>query len=124
MKNDYDGISLSYSSNNNILKKNNISKNSNGIYLQNSSKNRIYNNIFNNNNNFEILESTNNIWNARKRSGTNIIGGLFLGGNFWGDPDGAGFSQTCKDLNSDGICDKSFILDSKNIDYMPLSIVK
>jgi hypothetical protein len=56
-----------------------------------------------------------------QKSGTNIIGGSFLGGNFWGYPNGTGFSQTCPDVNGDGICDKSYTLDEKNIDYLPLA---
>jgi len=44
-----------------------------------------------------------------------------LGGNFWANPNGKGFSQTCKDVNGDGICDLSRILDANNIDYLPLA---
>jgi len=94
--------------------------NTNGIYLSSSSNNTIYNNIFNNNNNFDFQENNDNTWNTKKQSGTNIIGGPILGGNFWGYPNGTGFSQTCKDMNGNGICEKRYILDENNIDYLPL----
>lgn len=45
----------------------------------------------------------------------------FLAGNFWANPEGTGFSQTCPDVNGDGICDKRYILDANNIDYLPLA---
>ena len=70
---------------------------------------------------FIFTNSNINTWNTTRQSGINIIGGSFLGGNFWANPDGTGFSQTCKDVNGDGICDKSYILDANNIDYLPLA---
>ncbi len=110
-------------SNNNRIYHNNILNNTNpGIYLRNSSNNIIYNNYFNNTNNFYFSGSKyNNTWNTKKRPGTNIIGGPYLGGNFWANPSGTGFSQTCKDVNKDGICDLTYILDSSNTDYLPLA---
>jgi hypothetical protein len=53
---------------------------------------------------------------------TNIVGGLNIGGNFWGNLSGTGFSQTCTDANLDGICDSSYMLDTGNEDYLPLAI--
>jgi len=125
------GISLIYSSNN-TLSGNNGSSNSAGdsygyscgygISLFSSSNNLIYNNIFNNTNNVEISDSNNNNWNITKQPGTNIVGGTYLGGNYWADPDGTGFSQKCMDPNGDGICDTIYALDSQNIDYLPLAV--
>ncbi len=112
------GIYLYYSSNN-TLTGNNASNNWNGIYLYSSSNNKIFNNIFSDNNNV-FLYSSINTWNTTKQSGTNIIGGPYLGGNFWTKPDGTGFSQTCLDVNGDGICDQSYI-DENHIDYLPLA---
>ena len=118
------GISLS-SSNNNKLSGNNASNNwyfighGDGITLSSSNDNMIYNNIFNQNNFY--FHGSNNVWNTTMQSGTNIIGGSFLGGNFWANPEGTGFSQTCLDEDVDGICDQSYILDAKNIDYLPLA---
>ena len=61
------------------------------------------------------------IWNITKQPGTNIIGGPYLGGNFWAYPNGTGFSQTCPDNDKDGICDVRYTLDENNIDYLPLA---
>ena len=70
--------------------------NSHGIYLSSSSNNFIYNNYFNNTNN--AYDDGNNVWNITKTLGTNIIGGLYLGGNYWSDYAGL-------DLDGDGIGD-------------------
>ncbi|MFB6296586.1 MAG: right-handed parallel beta-helix repeat-containing protein, partial [Halobacteriales archaeon] len=36
---------------------------------------------------------------------TNVLGDSILGGNAWLQPDGTGFSQTCSDIDDDGICE-------------------
>ncbi len=120
--NNFSGISLVSSSNNNNLTSNNANSNTGigGILVASSSNNSIYNNFFNNTNNFVISNSVNR-WNITKTGGKNIIGGAYLGGNFWAKPDGTGFSQTCTDSNSDGICDSSNTLATNNIDYLPLT---
>jgi nitrous oxidase accessory protein len=121
--NNYIGISMQ-SSSNNTLTGNKLSNNDIGISLYYSNNNKIYNNIFKNKYNFGFnyySENKNIKWNTTWQSGTNIIGGSLLGGNFWAKPDGTGFSQTCKDVNLDGICDKSYTLDVNNIDYLPLA---
>lgn len=122
ISNDY-GIDLS-SSSYNVLISNNASNNSNyGIILFSfwftGNYNIIYNNYFNNINNSRIF--TSNSWNTTKRAGTNIVGGPYIGGNFWANPNGTGFSQTCTDSNGDGICDSPYTLSSNNIDYLPLA---
>jgi hypothetical protein len=71
---------------------------------------------------FNISYSNINVWNTTKTSGTNIIGGSFLGGNFWANPSGTGFGQTCADTNKDGICNTKYTLNSNNIDYLPLAM--
>jgi len=115
-------------SRNNELKTNIISGNGEyGIYLVKdmyggSDNNCIHNNYFDNTNNaYDDVNNTNNIWNTTKTEGTNIIGGPYLGGNFWAKPDGTGFSQICTDVDMDGICDSSYMLASDNIDYLPLT---
>jgi parallel beta-helix repeat protein len=118
------GIYISFSSNN-TLSGNNVSNNRNtGIYLVSSLNNKIYNNIFNNNNNFYFTDSIINTWNTTKQFGTNIIGGSYFGGNIWANPSGTGFSQTCSNINGDGICDSTYVLDVNNIDYLPLAWLK
>lgn len=81
------GIILTFS-NSNVIK-NNLIANNNGISLDLSGGNTIYNNVFNSG----ILnavddESLHNIWNIPKTLGINIIGGPYLGGNFWSDYSG------------------------------------
>ena len=117
------GIGLVSSSNNNTLSGNHASLNSYyGIDLSYSTiNNKIFNNFFNNSNNFRIRDTLSNIWNSTRTSGINIIGGSYLGGNFWANPGGTGFSQTCADANGDGICDSAYVLDANNIDYLPLA---
>lgn len=142
--NDYDGLWLIESSNNTITNNTISFNNQCGLFLQGSSNNiltdnvansnlndgiqvvyssnnnTIYNNRFSNTINFDI-SSSNNTWNTTKILGPNIIKGPYLGGNYWGDPSGTGFSQTCLDGNSDGICDSPYLLDSSNSDYLPLA---
>lgn len=57
-----------------------------GIHLQNSFNNLIYNNYFNNTMNAQ--DDGNNTWNVTKKSGTTIINGPYLGGNYWSDYSG------------------------------------
>ena len=99
-----------------LLTNNTFISNNYGIELYSSSKNTIYNNYFNNTNNFIFTGTTYvNTWNITKKPGTNIIGGSYLGGNFWANPSGNGFSQTCMDRNNDGLCDLKYSLNSNNI---------
>jgi parallel beta-helix repeat protein len=60
-----------------------------------------------------------NVWNMAKTAGTNIVGGPYLGGNYWASPNGTGFSQTHPD-RGDGFCDGSFSINQNNVDELPL----
>ncbi|MEL4304260.1 NosD domain-containing protein, partial [Methanococcoides sp. LMO-2] len=105
-----------------IISNNNINFNKYGIYLDNSSNNLIYNNCLNNTNNTLINDSTGNFWNITKTAGTNIIGGSYLGGNYWAHPNGTGFSETNNtDADRDGICDETYTIAAGHIDYLPLA---
>lgn len=93
-----------------------------GIYLLDSSAdNVIYNNYFNNIINTRIENSGVNSWNTTKKQGKNIVKGPYLGGNFWANPAGTGFSQTAPDSDSDGISDLPYKVNGNDIDYLPLA---
>jgi hypothetical protein len=83
--------------------------------------NLIYDNLFNSIYNVYFGASGANYWNTTLTSGTNIVGGPYIGGNYWGSPDGTGFSDTCSDSDNDGICDNPYTLETDNIDYLPLA---
>ncbi len=118
------GVDLS-NSNSTIITQSTISNNliyglSPAFYNDNSYNITIYNNFLNNTQNIMFYKSNPNTWNITKTSGTNIIGGAFLGGNYWANPSGTGFSQTSMDANGDGICDSAYTIGTGNIDYLPL----
>jgi parallel beta-helix repeat protein len=54
-----------------------------GINLSSSYNNLIYNNFFDNTQN--ARDDTENVWNIAKITGHNILGGSYLGGNYWSD---------------------------------------
>ncbi len=106
---DYGGVKIdnSYQI---LLKDNNISQNNGfGIYLSgsNSQNNLIYNNYFFNTINAIDASGNAQDWNVGKREGTNIVGGPYLGGNYWSDysgtdTDGDYIGDTMLPYNADG----------------------
>jgi parallel beta-helix repeat protein len=115
--NQWIGINI-YQCNNNVVLENNVSYNDYGIALWSpSSNNTIYNNYFNNTDN--AYDTGNNTWNVTKTSGTNIIGGSYLGGNFWSDYFGF-------DIDGDGLGDTDLPYDCEEKiqnggDWLPLT---
>lgn len=93
--------------------------------------NLIYNNYFNSPNSSYSGFTSETPWyahanesnslNTSKTSGTNIVGKNYLGGNYWTNPSGTGYSDTCTEATGDYICDEAYILDSGNTDYYPLT---
>jgi len=81
--------------------------------------NTVYNNYFNNTK-VSINGGNGNSYNITKTEGTNIIGGSYLGGNYWGKPDGTGFSDKAVDSDGDGISDSAYNLHGESTDYLPL----
>ncbi|MBO8181263.1 MAG: right-handed parallel beta-helix repeat-containing protein [Archaeoglobus sp.] len=102
----YAGIGLLYAYENTIAR-NNISFNSEyGIRLQDSTNNLIYDNYFDNRENYKLIFTSYNYendWNIPKRQGENILGGNWLGGNYWSDYEG-------EDRDGDGIGDTPYEL--------------
>ncbi len=104
------GIGLEFGNTYNNLTMNRLTNNGYGIYIVNGSRNIVYNNYLQNSNNaFDDWNYTKgsipNAWNITKALGTNILGGPFLGGNFYSDytstvhcspcdPDGDGMGDT------------------------------
>jgi len=111
--NNCDGMHLYLSSNNTLTDNTCANNNHSGIYVSFScNNNTIYNNWFNNTVN--AYDEGTNIWNTTKTLGTNIIGGHYLGGNYWSDYSG-------NDTNRDGLGDTPYNIEGANKDYLPLT---
>ncbi len=82
----------------------------------------LYNNLFNTSS-YRYLRSDRyaNHWNATLRRQRNIVGGPYIGGNYYARSDGSGFSEQCPDANRDGICDSSLVHGIDNTDFLPLA---
>jgi len=110
------GVSIgSSSTGNNIVTGCTIFDNNRGIHVL-GSNNLFYNNYFDNPDN--AYDSGSNLWNITKTAGENIVGGSYLGGNYWND-------YTGNDTNGDGLGDTNLPYNSYgNIinggDYHPL----
>ena len=116
------GIAFYGASDSNILINNKLTLNKKGLDLSAGGyQNHIYNNFFNNTVNVNFgsnIES--NSWNTTKISRISVVGGPYIGGNYWATPDGNGFSQTHSDANGDGISEKTYSFNRANLDYLPL----
>jgi parallel beta-helix repeat protein len=96
---------------------------SNGVYGIDgyiARENVITDNLFVNANNTHIEEFDRNTWSLPASAGPNIAGGPQRGGNYWGQPDGKGFSEVTPDANGDGFCDTPYTIRAGNVDELPL----
>ncbi len=107
----------------NVLNDNRIISNLEcGLYLMDSGESLIYNNYFSNTNNIFLKDLTaGTSLNTTRTQGKNILGGPYIGGNFWARPEGEGFSQTHPDNDGDGICDVAYVVNKESVDYLPLA---
>lgn len=116
-------VYIDYWSNRISLNDSILTGNQYGVYIdRNASQNTIYNNFFNNMVNYYNNAGTSNYLNTTKQNGTRIYSsGTEIGGNYWTNPTGNGFSDTCTDADNDGFCDKNYTLDSSDIDFLPIA---
>lgn len=83
-----------------------------GIDLRKSDENVIFNNVFNSSKN--AYDTGENNWNAEILQDTNIIGGPYIGGNYWSDYSGF-------DNDANGIGNTYYVISGgDNTDYYPL----
>jgi len=100
----------------NKIYRNNITQ----LLLLNTSNITFYNNIFNaTGTTFNSVFNVSNVryinfWNTTKTLGTNIIGGPYIGGNWYSN-------YTNWDTDGDGIGEDIYILNENNTDYLPLT---
>lgn len=96
-----------------------------------STENLFYNNIFNTSlstSPFFFYYNESNSFNTTKTLSTNIIGKNYVGGNFYTNMSGTGYSDTCTNTNDDYICDSSYnLLGATNstsplFDFLPLTL--
>jgi hypothetical protein len=83
------------------------------VSMGSSSGNIFYRNIFN---------STTPYTSTGGGNSLNITPSSTGGGNFWANPSGTGFSQTCNDSRRIGFCNFTYTPSITGTDYFPLSI--
>jgi len=125
------GVDLEFSDNNLIHE--NIITSENTLNFVEGSGNLIYNNLLNNSD-VVIFQGNiyENFWNTTKQTGTRIYSsGTNIGGNYYTNSSGNGYSDTCYEYDGDKLCDYAFdILNnmvcttncSNNTDYLPLAM--
>lgn len=110
------GIYL-YDTRNSNITNNEFRNNSQGSVRDRRCRNcTIYNNLFNDST-YLVHTSTiyDNDWNITEVAGTRIISdGTNIGGNYWTNSTGDGFSDTCTDSDTDGFCDSPFNITEMN----------
>jgi len=119
--NDY-GAAISGGSSMASIRSNRVTDNlRTGIYLYRARGGLVSDNYLENARNVYVDEETSGInWTGSPASGRSVTGGPLLGGNFWGRPNGHGFSQTVADADRDGICDQTYRVSGYMVDTLPL----
>jgi len=110
------GIQVYDHCNNNIISTNTITGNNLGLKINISSyTNLVYNNLFENTINC-YDGCPNNVWNISKTHGKNIIGGPYIGGNYYSDYTGV-------DVDGDGLGETPYYIPGmgNGVDYRPLT---
>ncbi len=121
-KNRWTGIALFPGANGNTISNNQVRSENAAIRLASSTGNRIVNNILVGTRPVDIsADSQPNTWQSQPVVATNILGGPTIGGNFYGAPDGSGFSDVTIDDNHDGFCDTPYVIGEGNVDTLPLA---
>ncbi|MFA5992740.1 MAG: right-handed parallel beta-helix repeat-containing protein [Candidatus Pacearchaeota archaeon] len=119
------GLYLASNSNNNLIVNSTIVSFTYPLIISGSGNNSLYNNIFNSTTSSIVsisnANSSSNILNTTKTLTTNIISGSYLGGNYWINSIGSGYSQKCADANNDGICDLTYTINAYNKDFLALT---
>jgi parallel beta-helix repeat protein len=119
-ENEHNGLMLIASDRNRLLGNTVRDNGAYGIDGYLARENVIADNLFVNANNTHIEEFDRNTWSLPASGGPNIAGGPRRGGNYWGAPDGTGFSETTPDTDGDGFCDTPYRIGEGNVDELPL----
>jgi len=110
------GVTISASGYNTIFHNEFLNNDEAGLTILYSNNNLIYDNVFNNSLNVDIQGGTNNRFNITKTPGINIIGGHYIGGNYWNDYTGI-------DSDGDTFGDMEHLI-SEESDFLPLVFPK
>jgi parallel beta-helix repeat protein len=109
----YMGIGLRQSNSSTLVSNTVIANSYRGVSVESSYSNLIYNNFLNNTNN--AWDNGVNSWTTTKHSGSNIIGGPYIGGNYWSD------NPNLVDIDHDGLGDVPYNITGRaNKDFLPV----
>ncbi len=115
----YNNVAIVLNGSRNVIRNNYLFSPILVINVSSGIGNLIFNNIINGSNPVEDSASS-NYFNTSLSSGSNIIHGSVIGGNYYAKPNGTGYSQICIDSDADFICDEP-LTSALNRDYLPLS---
>jgi len=96
------------------------------LYLLTASNHSVYNNIFNTSTSGSGVSFTScdlNYFNTTNTTSTNIVGKTHIGGNFWTNTNGDGYSDYCANIDGDYYCDSAYTIVTvlPHTDYLPLT---